>query len=498
MSSEPSPRRWYRSLYWRIAIGFIAFLAATLVAQGGLFLWLSTAREEALPPRLLGDLAALVADELAEAASRAPESTLETLAAERLRDLERPAALVLPDGRVVTTGPAPPPPLVELTVRRLRAGESAWRERPQRGRMPRGGPGDGGFGPRDAPWRPGMPPPWGVAPVRLDGRLLGAVLVARSRPPGALARELAPWLALGFAGLLAAGTAVAALLIFRPAHRRLRDLEGAARRFAEGDRGARAPDSGGDEVAAVARAFNRMADEAATREAALVEVDRARRQLLADVTHELRTPLTAIRGYTETLALPAFAPSSPDGQRYVRIVDVEAQRLERLVNDLLDLARLDAGGVSLERGPVSLAALFARVVERHGPAAAAAGVSLDTAAAPGLDLVTGDARRLEQVLQNLTANALRHTPAGGRVRLEAVRDGGAVVLRVSDTGEGIAAGHLPHVFDRFYKVDPARADAGGTGLGLSIVKAIVERHGGTVAVDSTPGAGTTFTVRLPD
>jgi len=322
--------------------------------------------------------------------------------------------------------------------------------------------------------------------------------VARSRPPGALARDLAPWLALGFAGLLAAGTAVAALLIFRPAHRRLRDLEDAARRFAAGDRGARAADSGGDEVAAVARAFNRMADEAATREAALVEVDRARRQLLADVTHELRTPLTAIRGYAETLALPAFAPASAAGPRYVRIVDAEAQRLERLVNDLLDLARLDAGGVSLERGPVSLGALFGRVVDRHGPAAAAAGVALETATAAGLDVVTGDARRLEQVLQNLTANALRHTPTGGRVALDAARDGGEVVLRVSDTGEGIAAEHLPHVFDRFYKVDPARADAGGTGLGLSIVKAIVERHGGSVAVESTPGAGTTFTVRLPD
>jgi signal transduction histidine kinase len=111
--------------------------------------------------------------------------------------------------------------------------------------------------------------------------------------------------------------------------------------------------------------------------------------------------------------------------------------------------------------------------------------------------VTGDARRLEQVLQNLTANALRHTPRGGRVRLEARSEGAGLAISVSDTGEGIAAEHLPHVFDRFYKVDPARADAGGTGLGLSIVKAIVERHGGTVAVASTTAAGTTFTVRLP-
>lgn len=500
-SPRPSARRWYRSLYWRIALGFIAFLAATLGAQGALFVWLSTQRGEALPPRLLGDLAALVAGELGDAADRAPGADLGALAAERFRELDRPAALVLPDGRVVAEAPGPPPALVEVTLRRLQRGSAAWRERlPREGRGRDWGPPadvDDDVRPGGAPWRPGLPP-WAVAPVRRSGgQVVGAVLVARSRPTGAVVRELAPWLAIGFAGLLAAGTALAAVAIFRPAHTRLRDLEDAARRFAAGDRTARAPDTGGDEVTAVARAFNRMADQAAAREAALVEADRARRQLLADVTHELRTPLTAIRGYAETLSLPAFAPSSPDGQRFVRIVDAEAQRLERLVHDLLDLARLDAGGVSLERDTVSLPALFARVVERHAPAAAVAGVSLAIMDAPGAEAVTGDARRLEQVLQNLTANALRHTPRGGRVTLEAGRAGRDVEIRVSDTGEGIAAEHLPHVFDRFYKVDPARADAGGTGLGLSIVKAIVERHGGSVAVESTPGVRTTFTVRLP-
>jgi signal transduction histidine kinase len=246
----------------------------------------------------------------------------------------------------------------------------------------------------------------------------------------------------------------------------------------------------------VARAFNRMAEEAAAREAALVDADRARRQLLADVTHELRTPLTAIRGYTETLSLPQFAPASADGRRFVQIVDAEAQRLDRLVHDLLDLARFEAGGITLDREAVPVAALFARVVERHGRTAAEAGVALDTVLEPGAETVTGDARRLEQVLQNLTANALRHTPRGGRVTLTASRDGGERVLRVTDTGEGIAPEHLPHVFDRFYKADPARADVGGTGLGLSIVKAIVERHGGRVTVASRPGHGTTFEVRL--
>jgi two-component system sensor histidine kinase BaeS len=285
--------------------------------------------------------------------------------------------------------------------------------------------------------------------------------------------------------------------VFRPAHARLRDLEDAARRFGAGDRTARASARGGDEVSAVARAFNRMADEAAAREAALLEADRARRQLLADVSHELRTPLTSIRGYAETLALPAFAPDSPEGRQAVHVVGVEAQRLERIVNDLLDLARLEAGAAAFDAGPVPVRDLFTRVQERHGPAAAAAGVTLDAQVETGAEVVTGDAARLEQVVQNLTANALRHAPAGGHVSLRATRDAGTVVIAVQDDGAGIAAEHLPHVFDRFYKADASRGGGAGTGLGLSIVKAIVQRHGGTVRVESTPGVATTFEVRLP-
>jgi len=501
-AAASTPRRWYRSLYWRIAIGFIAFLAATLVAQGGLFLWLSTQRDEALPPRLLGDIASLVAEELGEAVERAPGVDLVPLAEEQFRELGRPAALVLADGRVAAGAFAPPAPLVEGVRAQLADSDAAWSPPGTRNRrwreFGRQGPAAAGrAAPDGRPFDRPLGPPWAVAPVRVNGTVVAAVMVARGRPPGAIARELAPWLAVGLAVLLAAGTALASLAVFRPAQTRLTDLEDAARRFGAGDLTARALERGGDEVAAVARAFNRMADDAAAREAALVDADRARRQLLADVTHELRTPLTAIRGYTETLMLPAFAPASASGQRFVHIVDVETQRLERLVNDLLDLARFDAGGSTFERAPVPVAALFTRVVERHGPAAEAAGVTLTTAIDAGIDAVPGDGRRLEQVVQNLTANALRHTPSGGRVTWQAIADGDAVVLRVTDTGEGIGAEHLPHVFDRFYKADPARSDGTGTGLGLSIVKAIVERHGGRVSVSSRRGAGTTFDVRLP-
>jgi two-component system sensor histidine kinase BaeS len=312
----------------------------------------------------------------------------------------------------------------------------------------------------------------------------------------AITEQLGPWIALGAALLLIGGTAVAALLVFRPAHAHLRALEEAARRFGEGDLTARAPTTGGDEVAAVAVAFNRMADDLASRQQQLAAADRARRQLLADVSHELMTPLTAIRGYAETLTLPQFGPSAAYGQRYVHIIQEEVDRIERLVGDLLDLSRYEAAGITLVTEDVAVAELFDRVVERHEQAAREKQVTIQVVLADEEMEVRGDGRRLEQALQNLASNALRHTPAGGRVTLSAEQRDTVTRLSVADTGSGIPAEHLPHIFDRFYKADPSRS-AAGSGLGLSIVKAIVERHGGKVSATSQPGAGTLFVVELP-
>ena len=285
-------------------------------------------------------------------------------------------------------------------------------------------------------------------------------------------------------------------MIFRPAQARLRAVEDAARRFGEGDLSARAPAIGGDEVTAVAEAFNRMAGDLAARQAQLVEADRARRQLLADVSHELMTPLTAIRGYAETLALPQFVPASKEGQRAVHVIQEEGQRIERLVGDLLDLARFEAGGISLSLELAAVDELFERAVDRHAQTAHDKGVSIVIAPHEADLRLTADPHRLEQAVQNLASNALRHTPPGGTVRLAAARTPAGLVLRVFDSGIGIPAEHLPHVFDRFYKADRSRTQS-GSGLGLSIVKAIVERHGGTVSVRSTPGVETSFEIVLP-
>ena len=346
--------------------------------------------------------------------------------------------------------------------------------------MPFGGP------PRRAPV---------MAPILVNGETVAMVWIPPLTGLRRVVDELGTPLLVGAFLLLLGGTALAALVIFRPAQARLRAVEDAARRFGEGDLSARAPAIGGDEVTAVAEAFNRMAGDLAARQAQLVEADRARRQLLADVSHELMTPLTAIRGYAETLALPQFVPATKEGQRAVHVIQEEGQRIERLVGDLLDLARFEAGGISLSLEVVAVDELFDRVIDRHAQDAADKGVAMVIDPHdPDLRL-TADPHRLEQAVQNLASNALRHTPPGGTVRLSAARTAGAIVLRVSDSGVGIPAEHLPHVFDRFYKADRSRTQS-GSGLGLSIVKAIVERHGGSVSVRSTPGVETVFEMTL--
>jgi len=220
--------------------------------------------------------------------------------------------------------------------------------------------------------------------------------------------------------------------------------------------------------------------------------------LLADVSHELMTPLTAVRGYQERLAADPVIASSPALSRSIAVIGDETQRVERIVGDLLDLAKLEGGADALDRQDVSVEGLFGRVAARHAPQAAAKALSVSTALAPGAEIAYGDRFRLEQALQNLAANAIRHAPNGGRVDLRAELRGGGVALTVADNGPGIAPEHVAFVFDRFYKADPARSsDSSGSGLGLSIVRAIVERHGGSVNVSSEPGAATVFTVWLP-
>jgi signal transduction histidine kinase len=361
----------------------------------------------------------------------------------------------------------------------------------ERERFGRGG-GGGGWGRR---------PISEYADITVNGAVQGIVAVPSTPPPLDVSiREIAPTLAWVGAGLLGAGAAIMAFVIFRPTRARLRSLEKAARALGDGRAGVRANEAGGDEVSALAKTFNKMADDLNARAEALAEADRVRRQLLADVSHELMTPLAGIRGYVETLAMPELTFDMPTRRRYLGVVDEETHKLEAIIGDLLDLARLEGGGDTLEREPVLVDDLFRRVADRHEPTLRERGITLTRESAPGTPLVYGDPDRLEQALQNVAANAIRHTPSGGRVTLRAAPDGDRVRITIADTGPGIPPEHLPHVFDRFYKVDASRAGTrvpSGSGLGLSIVRAIVVRHGGDVAAFNTPEGGAAFTFLLP-
>ena len=504
-----SNRPWARSLYWRIGFGFILFLGITLALQFALFIWVAGVTEGGMPERMGRDFAELVASEFEAAIARDPAIDLEAYARKRINELHRPAVIILADGRTIAPPGVDVPPGMRMPgpFRARQDGRGG-----DRRAFPRSGLSAEAPGAKAGP-PPGQGPPPGatarmpfggpprrgpvMAPIEVNGETIAMVWIPPLTGLRRVVDELGTPLLVGALLLLLGGTALAALVIFRPAQARLRAVEDAARRFGEGDLSARAPAIGGDEVTAVAEAFNRMAGDLAARQAQLVEADRARRQLLADVSHELMTPLTAIRGYAETLALPQFVPSSKEGQRAVRVIQEEGQRIERLVGDLLDLARFEAGGISLSLELVAIDELFERVVERHAQDAQDKGVAVVIDPHDADLRLTADPHRLEQAVQNLASNALRHTPPGGTVRLGASRTPAGIILRVSDSGIGIPAEHLPHVFDRFYKADRSRTQS-GSGLGLSIVKAIVERHGGSVSVGSTPGVETTFEILLPN
>ncbi|MGD8625138.1 MAG: HAMP domain-containing sensor histidine kinase [Anaerolineae bacterium] len=270
----------------------------------------------------------------------------------------------------------------------------------------------------------------------------------------------------------------------------------AADALASGDLSARAPVQGSPEFRHFARAFNRMA-------AALETADRQRRELLADVAHELRTPLTIVQGNLEGLRDGVYE-ATPE---HLDLVLEETQKLGRLVEDLRLLTLAEAGQLPLDVQALDASQLLADVRDVFAPQAQEAGVELDVEVAAGLPTLLADPQRLGQVLDNLVANALRHTPAGGQVVLgaEGVDGGGPGQIRfwVTDTGEGIAEEDLPRIFDRFWRGDPARAHGAGagSGLGLAIAKSLVEAHGGRIWAESdgVPGRGATvsFVVPLP-
>jgi signal transduction histidine kinase len=281
-------------------------------------------------------------------------------------------------------------------------------------------------------------------------------------------------------------TAVALLLTFVLAGRILRPvgaLTGAVRRMREGHLDVRVAPRGDDEIARLARAFNEMAER-------LAHTERTKRQMVSDVAHELRSPVTNLRCGLEAIQ---DGLAAPDRER-IDALHAEVLLLQRLIADLQDLALAEAGGLSLRREPVDVAAVARRAI-----GGALAGPPVSVTVGDGAAAVLADAGRLEQMLRNLIGNARRHTPPHGRIDVRASRMGPDVAIEISDTGSGIAAEHLPHVFDRFYRADPSRDRAtGGAGLGLAIVRRLAEAQNGTVSAASDgEGKGARFRITLP-
>lgn len=292
-------------------------------------------------------------------------------------------------------------------------------------------------------------------------------------------------------------------LVARRLTRRFDQLTAAAAALRDGDHSARVAVRGTDEVAALQETFNAMASEL---EASIAEADAERdriaqlldqrRELVASVSHELRTPLAIIRGYLDS-TLAQTNRLDPAVERDLSVMHGEAVRLQRLIDDLFALSRAELGSLTLRTRETDIARLLQRCVAATGPAAwRTHRVEVLFEAAPDLPGVAIDAERLEQIMFNLIDNAVRHSPPGGLVHVEAARAEDDLSIEVADTGEGIPPAEIARIWDRFYRGSNAK-DARGSGIGLSVVRELTEAMGGDVSVASTPGEGSRFRVRFP-
>lgn len=252
-----------------------------------------------------------------------------------------------------------------------------------------------------------------------------------------------------------------------------------------------------DELGQLALTFNSMADKIAADVYELREQEQLRRDMTANIAHDLVTPLTAIQGYSEAIADDVI---SDPGERHetAQLIGREVQRLRRLVSDMQNMTSLESGRVHLEIEPLNLHDLVTETLAVITPECEQEQITLHNAIEPTTPLALADSDRLTQVLLNLLDNARRHTSGGGQITLGARSDGTRLIAWVSDTGVGISQQDLPYIFERFYRVDRARAStSGGTGLGLAIIKAIIVAHGGVVWAQSASGQGTTIYFTLP-
>lgn len=328
-----------------------------------------------------------------------------------------------------------------------------------------------------------------TAPLSQSGETLGAlVYISDLRDVydslNHMIVQMTLWLLLVAMSVLIVATLVSGVFA-RP----IEELTQGIKRITGGDLSSRVVIRGHNEFSQLAKAFNMMCQRVET-------LDQTRNQFVSNASHELKTPLSAMKVLVQTLMY------QPDCDRkmleeFLGDIDGEIDRLSSIVADLLTLVKIDSGNIDLKPEKLRLDELINDTVRRLKPIAEARGVAVETSVGDGV-VTMGDARRLEQVFYNLIDNALKYTPEKGRVSVSMKSAGRIAVASISDTGIGIPPGDIEHIFERFYRVDKARARAtGGTGLGLSIVKQIISLHGGSISVTSKENVGSTFTVELP-
>jgi two-component system, OmpR family, sensor histidine kinase BaeS len=327
-------------------------------------------------------------------------------------------------------------------------------------------------------------------PVDVNGKQVGTVLVLGSPPPlGGLESQYLNRTnqALLYAALGAALVALAlGTILARSLTHPLRDLTAAIHAMAKGNLKQYVKVKSRDELGEMAAAFNQMSSD-------LDRLNLSRRQMTADIAHDLRSPLTVIGGYVEAMRDGVLKPAP----ERLDTIHTEVQHLQRLVEDLRTLSQADAGELTLDREPVAPLALLERMAKSYDHLAAQKKVSLRVRDEPNLPEISLDPDRIAQVFGNLITNSLRYTPEHGEIVLAAGQKRNMLEFSIVDNGQGIPADSLAHIFDRFYRVDPARAQGSESGLGLAIARSIVEAHGGTISAESQVGRGTTVRISLP-
>lgn len=278
---------------------------------------------------------------------------------------------------------------------------------------------------------------------------------------------------------------------------RIHLLQGAAERLAKGDLKTRVPVQGRDEVAALAITFNQMAEQLQTADQKQRELENMRRDLIAWISHDLQTPLTSMRAILEALS-DGVVDEPEMVNRYLNTAQRDVRSLSALIDDLFQMAQLDTGGFPLNRAPASLNDLISDTLESFSELAYRESITLEGRVEPNVDPVFMDTQAIGRVLNNLISNALRHTSAGGSIHVSARRTHSGVEAIVSDTGEGIRAEDIPHIFESFYRGEKSRnRGTGGAGLGLAIARGIVRAHGGEIRVESQSPKGTRFIFHIP-